>query len=419
MDITPPSRPMLWVVVFASIFLSSSATTMSPDIPPGQSAPFQVVDDLHHGAWIIINGAMGLVLSLASFFIRLYVRLALHPPFAYDDYVLLGARTVAIIQSALLFDATSLGLGTSTHLLQPTNNQLTQIQTLTTIGDILFLTTLYISKCCVLGIYLRLTPRKPHNRASQATLALCTACLIAAVLVVAVNCELNRPWEGFGAQCVDLLQRWRFIVALDIVTELILFGLAVALLWGLFMSVGRKLMIGFAFVFRLPLIIFSILHIITIQQNIHDPDPTLAVVGPIIWAQVELNYALVACSVFCLRPFMAAVSTNYGTAGDSNLEGSGGARSLKIRGGLSSKEGSGGRSLAGAGARDGRREGRNGVAGRSIELELDLVERGGRDSVGSEGGSAKKMVIRKDVEYSIEYNGESSNAGGQGMDYWV
>lgn len=38
--------------------------------------------------------------------------------------------------------------------------------------------------------------------------------------------------------------------------------------------------------------------------------------------QAELHYALVACSIFCLRPFMAAVSTNYGTAGDSTLESS-------------------------------------------------------------------------------------------------
>lgn len=62
-----------------------------PYVPPGQSPPFQVVDDLHHGAWIIITGALGLVVSLVSFFIRLYVRIALHPPFAFDDYLLLGA----------------------------------------------------------------------------------------------------------------------------------------------------------------------------------------------------------------------------------------------------------------------------------------------------------------------------------------
>lgn len=60
-------------------------------VPPGYSPPFQVVDDSHHGAWIIITGALGLVVSLVSFLIRLYVRLVLSPPFAYDDFVLLGA----------------------------------------------------------------------------------------------------------------------------------------------------------------------------------------------------------------------------------------------------------------------------------------------------------------------------------------
>ncbi|OOF90120.1 hypothetical protein ASPCADRAFT_519430 [Aspergillus carbonarius ITEM 5010] len=100
---------------------------MGPYVPPGQSPPFQVVDDLHHGAWIIITGALGLVLSLVSFFIRLYVRLALHPPFAYDDYLLLGATVVAIVQAALLFDAVSHGFGTSIHLLQ--HKQVNQIQT--------------------------------------------------------------------------------------------------------------------------------------------------------------------------------------------------------------------------------------------------------------------------------------------------
>lgn len=62
-----------------------------PYVPPGQSPPFQVVDDLHHGAWVIIVTALGLVLSLASFLIRLYVRLALNPSFGNDDYVFLGA----------------------------------------------------------------------------------------------------------------------------------------------------------------------------------------------------------------------------------------------------------------------------------------------------------------------------------------
>lgn len=64
---------------------------MSPFVPPGQSPPFEVVDEYHHGAWIIITAALGLMLSLVCFLIRLYVRFMLIPPFARDDFVLLGA----------------------------------------------------------------------------------------------------------------------------------------------------------------------------------------------------------------------------------------------------------------------------------------------------------------------------------------
>jgi hypothetical protein len=70
------------------------------------------------------------------------------------------------------------------------------------------------------------------------------------------------------------------------------------------------------------LIIFSLLHISALHTALKQTDMTLASVEPTVWMQVELHYALVACSVFCLRPFMAAVSTNYGTAGDSTLESS-------------------------------------------------------------------------------------------------
>lgn len=46
--------------------------------------------------------------------------------------------------------------------------------------------------------------------------------------------------------------RWQFIAAVDVITEILLFLLAVILLKGLFMSVRRKLAVGFAFIFRFP-----------------------------------------------------------------------------------------------------------------------------------------------------------------------
>ncbi|CAG8110830.1 unnamed protein product [Penicillium salamii] len=289
-------------------------------VPPGQSPPFEVVDELHHGAWLIITAALGLVVSLVCFLIRLYVRLMLIPPFARDDWVLLGATAVAVLQASLVFYACSRGFGTSISLLE--DGRLNQIQTLIATSDIIALIIIYLSKCCVVAIYLRLTPQKRHNRAAWATLVVCTLWVIPAIFIVLVNCELNTPWRGGGGQCPNLYKKWQYIAAVDVMTEVILFILAVILLKGLFMSVRRRLAIGFAFIFRFPLIILSIIHILSLRTALKSDDTTLASVEPTVWMQVELHYALVACSVFCIRPFMAAVSTNYGTAGDSTLESS-------------------------------------------------------------------------------------------------
>ncbi|KAF4260989.1 hypothetical protein LV164_000063 [Aspergillus fumigatus] len=423
---------------------------MGPYVRPGQSPPFQVVDDLHHGAWIVITAAFGLVVSLVCLLIRVYVRLALSPPFAYDDYVLLGATVVAIVQSTLIFVAVSEGFGTSIDLLvqeqinriqtvrQPASytardSTLTSIQ-LVTISDILYLITIYVSKCCVVGIYLRLTPQKTHNRISWATLILCTLWIIPSALILAVNCEMNRPWKTSGGQCRNLLQRWEFITAMDIVTELILFSLAVTLLHGLFMPLKRKLQIGSAFLFRLPLIIFTIFNIYTLNGHYHVPDPTLSVVTSKIWSQVELNYALIACSVFCLRPFMAAVSTNYGTAGDSNLKSSLGSSSRTPK---DNSSGSGSKSRVGLLGNEERGTWRSRLwkcraakNGRPTDLErclargglatedstvaplsppIELAERKGLNSAGSDGTT--KMIIRKDVQYSVEYKRKRPDSG--------
>ncbi|KAL4909142.1 hypothetical protein BDW74DRAFT_146062 [Aspergillus multicolor] len=403
-----------------------------PVVPPGYSPPFQVVDDLHHGAWIIIVAALGLVLSLVSFLIRLYVRLALHPPFGKDDYVLLGATLVAIIQTTLIFEAAAKGLGTSIDLLDV--GDVHAIQVLIITSDILYLITLYTTKCCVVGIYLRLTPQKLHNWASWATLLLCTLWVIPAVLILTVDCGLNRPFKGSSGQCEDLLPRWKFVVALDIVTELILFGLAVFLLAGLFMPLKRKLTIAFAFFFRLPIIIFAIMHIYYLNKDIGSTNPTLDAIPSLLWGQAELHYALVACGVFCLRPFMAAVSTNYGTAGDSTLESSRDASGQKSSGSKSGMgTGSGDRTqvvigneaVAFGATREMADVNRSMNVGhgvvRSTDPSHDVIELLDWEHARPGSDGSAKMMIRKDVQYSVdvEYDGGApGRAFHNESEYW-
>ena len=63
---------------------------VSPELYP----PLLTVDSSHRGAWIAVSGAIGLTLSIFCLLVRVYVRVAVSPPFSKDDVVLFAAMVI-------------------------------------------------------------------------------------------------------------------------------------------------------------------------------------------------------------------------------------------------------------------------------------------------------------------------------------
>ncbi|KAJ5188148.1 hypothetical protein N7491_004473 [Penicillium cf. griseofulvum] len=424
---------------------------MAIKVPAGQAPPFETVDDKHHAGIIIITAAICLMISLVCLLIRVYVRKFLSPPWGSDDIVLLGATITAIVESIVIFHAASIGFGTDMSLL--TQKAVDRIQNSLLAADILYLLTLYLSKCCIIAIYLRLTPRTRHKSILWATFGVSTVGIIVSVLVIAVNCEGNKPWVVPSEQCHSLVclqvqksqlpsknsrepnqiyghempytdsdefTRWQAITALDISTEILLFTFSIALIWGLQMSIGHKVVIMVSFAARLPLIIFSALHLSKLKEYTAIKNPTFTAINHTIFTQLHLNYALVACTVFCLRPFMNALTTYYGTAGDSYLGSSSGygygssgqgntdpyasGRSRDYE--LGNLKGRPGHRMNGV-LRDKPEMGdgtENGTVVCEAAVPAQLGEgksEGDVRSTRSESDGSTRMIIRKDVEYSV------------------
>ncbi|KAJ5744350.1 hypothetical protein N7533_009220 [Penicillium manginii] len=286
---------------------------MAIKVPPGQSPPFETIDDKHHAGIIIITAAICLLISLVSLLIRVYVRKFLSPPWGSDDIILLGATITAVAESIIIFHSSSIGFGTDISLVA--EKSVNHIQNSLVAADILYLLTIYLSKCCVIAIYLRLTPRQRHKSFLWATFGLSIVGAIISVLVISVDCEGNKPWAIPGVQS---------IAALDISIEILLFTFCIALIWGLQMHFSHKIVIVASFAARLPLMIFSSLRLSALREYTTTENPTLTAISHTVFTQLQLNYSLIACTAFCLRPFMSALTTNYGTAGDSNLGSSSG-----------------------------------------------------------------------------------------------
>lgn len=93
--------------------------TLSTAVPEGDKPPLLKLDDNHHGSWLVISSAFGLVIIILTLIIRIYLRYRVSPPFAADDIALTVSTALAVIQCALVFAGVHEGDGTSIDLINP------------------------------------------------------------------------------------------------------------------------------------------------------------------------------------------------------------------------------------------------------------------------------------------------------------
>jgi hypothetical protein len=91
--------------------------TISHEIPEGNKAPLIALDDDHHGSFLVICSAFGLVIILFTLIIRIYLRYRVSPPFATDDIALTISTALAVTQCSLVFAGVDKGDGTSIDLI--------------------------------------------------------------------------------------------------------------------------------------------------------------------------------------------------------------------------------------------------------------------------------------------------------------
>nr|POE62542.1 hypothetical protein CFP56_69878 [Quercus suber] len=97
--------------------MSTGASTS----PPGLHAPLLKSDADHHGSWVAICTAFGVLIIVLTLMIRAYIRVKASPPFSYDDWTLAASTAMAIVQSGVVFELIHKGFGRSIDLIPASN----------------------------------------------------------------------------------------------------------------------------------------------------------------------------------------------------------------------------------------------------------------------------------------------------------
>ncbi|KAK5114229.1 hypothetical protein LTR85_010294 [Meristemomyces frigidus] len=295
------------------------STATSSALPPGYHAPLAVADANHHGSWIVICNAFGLIVALICLAIRVYIRTKVSPPFLRDDHALSAATGLAVVQSGLVFAQVHAGFGRSLRLINAAS--LLKVQKLGYTADIFYILALYASKCCVVLLYKRISPDRNHSMVAWSVLSACVTLGVISVFLVALRCDLSHPWLQYHVQCSSLSAQWAAVAAFDILTEIAIFGMSLQLVWKLQTSLARKSRVVLAFGLRLPVIALAALRLYYIDQEVSAANPTLVGAVPALLTQLEIFYSIMSATIPCLRPFLAGFITNYGAMGGDTVMG--------------------------------------------------------------------------------------------------
>ncbi|KLJ10256.1 hypothetical protein EMPG_14369 [Blastomyces silverae] len=274
----------------------------------GTRGPHHITDD-DQGPLVTIIASLMMVYMIFCYLARLLTRFSINGPFGSDDWVITIGTAVAIIHSSVKLVEVRDGFGKRLSLLDDSN--ILNIQRAAYAGDIFYVLGLMFSKAGTFMLIGRLTRYTKLATAAWAGLLLTVVWGIAVLFAVCFRCKVPSPWAQTDLKCFQAYPTWIGVETSGIGMELLLALLPVYIAWGLHVHLKSKLVLLFAFSFRLPVIIVAALRIFYLRKQDMMDDPFFYGTVPSVCMEVELHYSLIAATIPCLKPFVKSFNTGY------------------------------------------------------------------------------------------------------------
>ncbi|KAH7374250.1 hypothetical protein BKA66DRAFT_468079 [Pyrenochaeta sp. MPI-SDFR-AT-0127] len=256
---------------------------------------------------IVVTVAVVLSFVLTCFLIRLWLRLQTRD-WKSDDWWLAAATLLHTAQSGVLIHLVDLGLGASQEGIP--SSQLERLGRGGLASQILYICTLFASKCSVLLLYLRLSPGGSHSIGSWSVMAASAVWAVVAVTLIAIPCNPVQYYQN-PQTCTNRWSKWQAIGAFDIATEILIFIIAIQLVWTLQMRFKAKIVVIIAFSARLPVIAAAGIRLHYLYQRLTGESHTFEYLVATQW---QMGYAIMSSTITGIGPFLRPFNKEYTTS---------------------------------------------------------------------------------------------------------
>lgn len=322
-----------------------------------------------------------------------------------DDTLIVIATFFQCGQAAAIFLALKKGAGTAFNIVAADDSS--TISTAIYAANILFIASLALSKASVICLLMRLfnlaynkvchaSELLFHRKICLSALALTGLWAIASIVGVSVDCEAD-SFVVDAQSCPRQGIRWVVIMAIDSFLELSIVVITIINVLPLQLSKAMKTQIIISFAFRLPCIVFSVLHYRQVVNYTEDSDDGLKLALVLDFMQLDICYSLISATIPSLKAFVKSFNSGFGMGLDVATAYFGTAGSGRLRDyELSQMKSQQTSELQETGSDDIRL--RQPASASSLESEMN--GRDGKRSFASHDSQAQ--IIRKDVHWTID-----------------
>ncbi|PYI01647.1 hypothetical protein BO78DRAFT_245724 [Aspergillus sclerotiicarbonarius CBS 121057] len=269
------------------------------------AAPYAITPTDRGGVIVITATLFMSWMVLVSLF-RVYMRVAMNGPPGWDDAVAWIGGVIGIGNVCAIMNGVAHGLGRA----DPSDGARAMKAWYT--AEMLFLAGQCAAKMSVCLLLRRLGRETAYLRLCTGGLVILASWGVASILAMALQCEPGHPWELTG--CRSFIAGWRAIAAFDAITEALLVGLSIRLVWGVQMRRSQKAAVIGAFGTRVLIIVLVILRQCYLNR-VGSDQLLLGISDVVVATEVLLHSSLMAATVPCLKPFVMAFNTGWGQGG--------------------------------------------------------------------------------------------------------
>lgn len=270
--------------------------------------------------WPVTDESLGLkvitplfgVIAVIFFCLRVWSRwlTGLVVAWGADDWVMLVTVVASIPLTIVSYLFAARGLGRDLYMVA--FDDITFVLEMYYYSEILYLVVVFLTKISICCFYLRVFPKRGLRLRVYTVIGLTVAAACAFIPVTIFQCTpipgAWLRWDGtYEAECRDVMVQALWAAVASIVLDIATIGLPMTELWGLNLSIRRKIGVMLMFALGLFVVVVQVLRILFLVKFSSTTNFTRDYTSTSVWSNVEV-YVGIMCGCF---PHIRALLTHF------------------------------------------------------------------------------------------------------------